>query len=232
MIRAGDPRWRCLGSPASKPASRPSGAQSRLAGLRAAGGPRTTSRARGGFGVIATGLEDVLRVGRDQGIGPERVQIHEIIVDLEPPILRGPTELPPRRIGMTLLLSQKAHGRDHASSKLLSVRFGESSATTPDMVAGSRRTVSRQGASGVAAEDAQRSVLQGRAVDAGGKKKDGNRLPLQGRHSRSSTRRFFFAHAVSLVHDIDDVENNEYGEYYSQRNPLTLAALERRSPGI
>jgi len=35
-----------------------------------------------------------------------------------------------------------------------------------------------------------------------------------------------------LVHDIDDVENNEYGEYYSQRNPLTLAALERRSPGI
>jgi hypothetical protein len=37
---------------------------------------------------------------------------------------------------------------------------------------------------------------------------------------------------VSLVHDIDDVKKNEYGEYYSQRNPLTLAVLERRSPGI
>lgn len=37
---------------------------------------------------------------------------------------------------------------------------------------------------------------------------------------------------VSLVYDIDDVKKNEYGEYYTQRNPLTLDALEKRSPGI
>jgi hypothetical protein len=37
---------------------------------------------------------------------------------------------------------------------------------------------------------------------------------------------------VSLVYDIDDVRNHEYGEYYSQRNPLTLEALAKRTPGI
>jgi hypothetical protein len=37
---------------------------------------------------------------------------------------------------------------------------------------------------------------------------------------------------VSLVHDIDDTRNHEYGEYYSQKSPLTLEALEKRSPGI
>ncbi len=37
---------------------------------------------------------------------------------------------------------------------------------------------------------------------------------------------------VSLVYDIDDVRNHEYGEYYTQRNPLTLEALSKRSPGI
>ncbi len=50
-------RWRCLRSPAPKPASRPSGAQSRLAGLRAADGATTTSRARGGLGLVATLFE-------------------------------------------------------------------------------------------------------------------------------------------------------------------------------
>ena len=37
---------------------------------------------------------------------------------------------------------------------------------------------------------------------------------------------------VSLVYDIDDVKQNRYGAYYSQRNPLTLAELEEISPGI
>lgn len=37
---------------------------------------------------------------------------------------------------------------------------------------------------------------------------------------------------VSLVYDIDDVRNHEYGEYYTQRNPLTIEALAKRSPGI
>jgi hypothetical protein len=37
---------------------------------------------------------------------------------------------------------------------------------------------------------------------------------------------------VSLVHDIDDVRRNKYGEYYSQRNPLTVGVVEKRSPGI
>ena len=37
---------------------------------------------------------------------------------------------------------------------------------------------------------------------------------------------------VSLVYDIDEVANNEYGEYYSQRNPLTLSAIEKKTPGI
>jgi hypothetical protein len=37
---------------------------------------------------------------------------------------------------------------------------------------------------------------------------------------------------VSLIYDIDDVRNHEYGEYYSQRNPLTAEALAKRTPGI
>lgn len=35
--------------------------------------------------------------------------------------------------------------------------------------------------------------------------------------------------SVSLVHDIDNTESNEYGEYYSQRRPLTSA--ERKKAG-
>jgi hypothetical protein len=37
---------------------------------------------------------------------------------------------------------------------------------------------------------------------------------------------------VSLVYDIDDVRNHEYGEYYTQRNPLTHEAMVKRTPGI
>ena len=34
--------------------------------------------------------------------------------------------------------------------------------------------------------------------------------------------------AVRLVIDIDDTRNNHYGEYYSQRNPLTTKNLKNR----
>lgn len=37
---------------------------------------------------------------------------------------------------------------------------------------------------------------------------------------------------VKLVHDIDDLGNHDYGEYYTQRNPLTLERLDKRAPGI
>lgn len=37
---------------------------------------------------------------------------------------------------------------------------------------------------------------------------------------------------VGLVHNIDDLKKNEYGEYYSQRNPLTAQTIETRWPGI
>jgi hypothetical protein len=36
----------------------------------------------------------------------------------------------------------------------------------------------------------------------------------------------------SLVHDLDDIRQNAYGVYYTQKKPLTLAALENDSPGI
>src|SRR3972149_3861677 len=35
-----------------------------------------------------------------------------------------------------------------------------------------------------------------------------------------------------LVHDLDDTRNTPYGVYYTQKKPLTLAALENDSPGI
>lgn len=37
---------------------------------------------------------------------------------------------------------------------------------------------------------------------------------------------------VSLVYDIDDVRQQAYGEFYSQRRPLGRSALEKRLPGI
>ncbi len=56
---------------------------------------------------------------------------------------------------------------------------------------------------------------------------------LQRLYERSEVRYWEFVWSkVSLVHDVDDVQNNEYGEYYSQRSPLTLAAVQKRSPGI
>lgn len=38
----------------------------------------------------------------------------------------------------------------------------------------------------------------------------------------------FVLSSVSLVHDVDDARNKEYGEYYTKKNPLTLAALEKK----
>ena len=38
--------------------------------------------------------------------------------------------------------------------------------------------------------------------------------------------------AIRLVHDLDDTRNYPYGRYYTQKRPLTLAALEDKTPGI
>ena len=38
--------------------------------------------------------------------------------------------------------------------------------------------------------------------------------------------------SVRLVHDLDDTRQNAYGVYYTQKKPLTLAALENDLPGI
>ena len=35
-----------------------------------------------------------------------------------------------------------------------------------------------------------------------------------------------------LVDDLDDTRKNAYRRYYTQKKPLTLAALENDSPGI
>jgi hypothetical protein len=38
--------------------------------------------------------------------------------------------------------------------------------------------------------------------------------------------------AFHLVHDLDDTHENAYGRYYTQKKPLTIAALKDDSPGI
>jgi hypothetical protein len=56
---------------------------------------------------------------------------------------------------------------------------------------------------------------------------------LQRLYERKESRYWDFVWPkVSLVYDIDDVSKNDYGEYFSQRNPLTANVLEQRSPGI
>lgn len=56
---------------------------------------------------------------------------------------------------------------------------------------------------------------------------------LQRLYERQEARYWDFVWPkVSLIHDVDDVGNHEYGEYYSQRNPLTSEALATRKPGI
>lgn len=56
---------------------------------------------------------------------------------------------------------------------------------------------------------------------------------LQRLYERNEERYWeFIWSSVSLVHDIDDTRNHEYGEYYSRRTPLTLAARAKKKPEI
>ena len=56
---------------------------------------------------------------------------------------------------------------------------------------------------------------------------------LQRLYERQEARYWeFLWPKVSLVYDINDVRNHEYGEYYTQRNPLTHEVLAKRTPGI
>jgi hypothetical protein len=38
--------------------------------------------------------------------------------------------------------------------------------------------------------------------------------------------------SVSLVHDVDDTSQNPYGEYFTQKSPLTTAVRQQKKPGI
>ncbi len=56
---------------------------------------------------------------------------------------------------------------------------------------------------------------------------------LQRLYSRNESRYWDFVwSSVSLVYDVDDTREKDYGRYYSQRNALTLAELAKRTPGI
>lgn len=37
---------------------------------------------------------------------------------------------------------------------------------------------------------------------------------------------------VSLVHDVDDIGQHDYGEFYSQKRVSSLDAVQNRKPGI
>ena len=56
---------------------------------------------------------------------------------------------------------------------------------------------------------------------------------LQRLYERGEGRYWEYVWAsVSLIHDVDDVGQNEYGEYYTQKNPLTAAVRQQKKPGI
>lgn len=56
---------------------------------------------------------------------------------------------------------------------------------------------------------------------------------LQRLYERNEARYWDFVWpSVSLVYDIDDGRSHDYGEYYTQRNRLTLDAVLKRAPGI
>ena len=38
--------------------------------------------------------------------------------------------------------------------------------------------------------------------------------------------------SIRLIHDLDDTREAPYGIYYTQKRPLTLAALDNNMPGI
>jgi hypothetical protein len=56
---------------------------------------------------------------------------------------------------------------------------------------------------------------------------------LQRLYERGEARYWEFVwSAVSLVHDVDDIGQHDYGEYYTQKNPLTAAIGQQKKPGI
>jgi len=56
---------------------------------------------------------------------------------------------------------------------------------------------------------------------------------LQRLYERGEDRYWeYVAPKVGLVHDVDDTRENEYGTYYTKRNPLTLKERKKREPGI
>lgn len=56
---------------------------------------------------------------------------------------------------------------------------------------------------------------------------------LQRLYERGEERYIYFIQSsISSVIDVDDTRNNEYGEYYSKKKPLSLAAIEGSLPGI
>ncbi len=56
---------------------------------------------------------------------------------------------------------------------------------------------------------------------------------LQRLYERGEDRYWeYVADKVSLVHDVDDTRDNEYGAYYTKRNPLTLDEFKKIEPGI
>ena len=56
---------------------------------------------------------------------------------------------------------------------------------------------------------------------------------LQRLYERGEDRYWeYVAAKVSLVHDVDDTRENEYGAYYTKKNPLTLEECKKIEPGI
>lgn len=82
--------------------------------------------------------------------------------------------------------------------------------------------------------DAPIEVLPCRPEDAAGlQAADYFLWALQRLYERGEERYWTYVWpAVSLVYDIDDTRNNPYGDYYSHRNPLTLAACAKKKPEI
>jgi len=56
---------------------------------------------------------------------------------------------------------------------------------------------------------------------------------LQRLYERGENRYWeYIAEKVGLVYDVDDTRENEYGAYYTKRNPLTLEECKKIEPGI
>ena len=56
---------------------------------------------------------------------------------------------------------------------------------------------------------------------------------LQRLYERGEDRYWkYVAAKVSLVHDVDDMRENEYGTYYTKKNPLTLEERKKIELGI